>query len=328
MKRKFESESEEVLEHAPDGYMHAVMIHQYGDSNVLQYEETQIPSIRPDEVLIKVHAAGVNPIDWKIREGHRKDNTRKLPFIPGWDVSGTVEQTGSLISQFKKGDVVFARPDPSRNGAYAEYVSVAGFELAIAPSRITLEKAAGVPLAAQTAWVGLFEQGLLDREHTILIHGASGGVGSFAVQLAKYAGAYVIATTSSQNVEMVRSLGADVVIDYTAEDFTKRIDKVDMVFDTIGGETQAKSYEVIHQGGKLISTVGIEDEATANKHFITAKSFMMISNGARLSEIAELIDHDALRVIVDKEFPLKEARAAQDLSKSGKAKGKIILRVQ
>jgi NADPH:quinone reductase-like Zn-dependent oxidoreductase len=328
MTKNFESEREAVLEQAPRGSMHAVMVHRYGDSSVLEYGEARIPSIRPDEVLIKVHSAGVNPVDWKIREGKRKDAARMLPFIPGWDVSGTIEETGNLVSQFKKGDAVFARPDPLLNGAYAEYIAVPAFELAAVPSRIPMETAAGVPLAAQTAWVGLFEQGFLERDRSILIHGGSGGVGSFAIQLAKYAGAYVITTTSSRNVDLLRSLGADVVIDYTAEDFTKRIDKVDMVFDTVGGDTQTRLYGVLHRGGKLVSTVGIVDEAMADKHFVTAKAFMMVSSGSRLAEIGSLMERDVLRVIIEREFPLKEARAAHDLSQSGRATGKIILRVQ
>ena len=328
MIKEQELEQTDVLERHSKGMMMAVRIHEYGSSEVLRYEEARIPAIHPDEVLIKVHAAGVNPVDWKIREGYMKDNNRKLPFIPGWDVAGTVEETGSLVSMFKKGDAVFARPDSSRNGTYAEFVAVPAFELAIAPSRIPMWQAAGVPLAAQAAWTGLFEHGRLERELSILIHGASGGVGSFAVQLAKIAGAYVIATTSSQNVDVVRSFGADVVIDYTAEDFTERIDKVDMVFDTIGGETQTRSYEVLNRGGRLISTVDIADENAAERHLVTAKTFLMISNGARLAEIAELINKDMLHVLIEKEFPLHDAKKAQDLSQSGKAAGKIIIRVE
>jgi len=322
-----EIEVEEPVEKDSRGLMKAVCIHEYGSSDVLRYEDARIPAIRPDEVLIKVCAAGVNPVDWKIREGYRKDPSRKLPFIPGWDVSGTIEETGTLVSAFKKGDVVIARPDSSRNGAYAEFVAVPAFELAVAPSRIPLHEAAGIPLAAQTAWEGLFEQGHVGRDTSVLIHGASGGVGLFAVQLAKIAGAYVIATTSTKNVDLIRSLGADVVIDYKTEDFTKRIDKVDVVFDTIGGETQARSLDVLHHGGRLISTVGVNENIAANT-LVTAKGFVMISNGARLTEIVELVDRNMLRVITEKEFPLQEAKAAHDASQSGHTVGKIILRVQ
>jgi NADPH:quinone reductase-like Zn-dependent oxidoreductase len=325
------SKEQEVVEEEPrrenfSGKMSAIRVHQYGKSDVLQFEEVSIPSIRPDEVLVKVHAAGVNPVDWKIREGRYKPEERHLPFTPGLDVAGTVEETGSLISAFKKGDAVFGRPSLSRDGAYAEYVAVPGFELAIAPSRISMQEAAGVPTVAQTAWAGLFEYGRLDRDHSLLIHGGSGGVGSFAIQLAKMAGAYVIATTSSENINFVRSLGADVVIDYESEDFTQRIKKVDMVFDTIGGETQERSYRVLHRGGRLISTVGVK-EGEAEKYEVTAKGFIMLSNGSRLGEIAKLLEKRMLKVTVEKEFLLSDARAAQDLSQTGRARGKIILRV-
>jgi NADPH:quinone reductase-like Zn-dependent oxidoreductase len=308
--------------------MKAIRVHEYGNSAVLKYEEARIPGIRPDEVLVKVHSSGVNPVDWKIREGYMKDKMpRTMPFIPGWDMSGTVEETGILVSAFKKGDVVFARPDFSEDGTYAEYVAVKGFELAVAPTSIPLEQAAGVPLTAQTAWMGLFEYGHVGKDLSVLIHGASGGVGSFAVQLAKIAGAYVIAATSSGNVELVRSLGADVVVNYDAEDFERKIDKVDRVFDTIGGKIQNRSYSVLHRGGILVSTVGVNEQEAA-KHGVTAKGYMIVSNGARLGEIANLINQGMLRVLIDSEYPLHEASAAQDRSQSGKAKGKIILRVQ
>jgi NADPH:quinone reductase-like Zn-dependent oxidoreductase len=324
MKKEFESE--DILVEKTRGTMKAVTIHQYGGSGVLQLEEVKIPSIQPDEVLVRVHSAGVNPIDWKIREGYRKNETRKFPFIPGWDVSGTIEETGILVSKYKKGDAVFARPDMSRDGAYAEFVAVPGFELAVVPSRISMLEAAGVPLAAQTAWCGLFEYGQLRKGLSVLIHGGSGGVGSFAVQLAKIAGATVFATTSYVNINMVRSLGADKVIDYNAGDFTKSVEKVDMVLDTIGGETQERSYTVLRSGGILVSTVGI-NEQTATRYPVTAKSFMMISNGARLAEIAGLIESGMLRVIIEREFPLEEVREAHELSQTGRASGKIILRV-
>src|SRR6185437_13500671 len=202
--------------------MKAVRIHSYGDANVLQYEDAQVPQILPDEVLIKVHAAGVNPVDWKIRKGGYRGGalTFPMPFILGWDVAGTVEQAGSLVSRLKPGDKVFAKTDGMRNGAYAQYIAVRAHEVAFAPKNISLEEAAGIPLAGQTAWVGLFEKGNLQEGQSVLIHAGSGGVGSFAIQLAKAAGAYVLTTTSKANINMVKSLGADEVIDYHAEDFS------------------------------------------------------------------------------------------------------------
>jgi NADPH:quinone reductase-like Zn-dependent oxidoreductase len=327
MTHETQLEKEEVLAVEKDT-MKAIRIGQYGKSSVLKSEMVRIPGIQPDEVLVKVHSSGVNPIDWKIREGHMKDTMpRAMPFTPGWDVSGTIEETGSLVSAFKKGDAVFARPDFAGEGAYAEYVAVKGFELAVAPTRIPLEQAAGVPLASQTAWMGLFEEGHLGKDLSVLIHGASGGVGMFAVQLAKIAGAYVIAATSSENVELVRSLGADLVVTYDTEEFEKKIPKVDRVFDTIGSEIQKRSFEVLHRGGILVSTVGVDDKEAA-RHQVIGKSYLMKSNGSRLAEIANLINLGMLRVIIDSEYPLSEAAAAQDRSQSGKAVGKIILRVQ
>ena len=308
--------------------MKAVRIHHHGDSGVLIYEDAPVPSILPDEVLIKVHSAGVNPVDWKIRMGYGDyRNAFNFPLILGWDVAGTVESVGPLIKKFKAGDIVFARPEPIRNGAYAEYVAVRGFELAYAPSYIPLEVSAGIPLASQTAWMAIFEKGNLQRGHSILIHGASGGVGSFAVQFARLANAYVIATTSAKNIDMVKSLGANEVIDYKSEDFSKKVTDVDLVLDVVGGDTQSKSWQVIRKGGTLVSTVGA-DEKTGKQFNVHAVSFRLVSNGARLHQIRELINAGLVRAMTVKEFPLSEARAAHDFGESGHAQGKIILRVQ
>ncbi len=308
--------------------MKAIRIHNHGDSGVLMYEDAPLPSILPDEVLIKVHSAGVNPVDWKIRMGYGDyRNAFNFPLILGWDVAGTIESVGPLIKKFKPGDIVFARPEPLRNGAYAEYVAVRGFEVAYAPSYIPLEETAGIPLASQTAWMAIFEKGNLQRGQRILIHGASGAVGSFAVQFAKLANAYVIATASARNIDWVKSLGADEVIDYETEDFSKKTRDVDLVLDSVGGETQSKSWQTIRKGGTLVSIVGVDDKA-GKKFDVRAVSFHMVSNGARLHQIRELVNAGLIRVRIAKEFPLSEAKAAHDLGESGQAMGKIILRVQ
>lgn len=321
-----EKEKKVPISDTVPGFMKAVRIHQYGGSENLIYEDAPIPHPSPVEVLIKVHAAGVNPVDWKIREGYMSDAIpHKLPLTLGWDVAGTITGKGALVTRFKEGDRVFARPDISFNGCYAEYVTVKACDVAFAPG-ISMDMAAGVPLAAQTAWMGLFEVGGLKPTQKVLIHGASGGVGTFAVQLAKIAGAYVIGTTSGLNVDMVKTLGADEVIDYKQEDFSEMLKEIDMVFDTIGGETQQHSWKVLRKGGTLVSTVEVNNDE-AVKHEVIGKSFMMVSNGARLQEIAGLIDNDLLQVIIDKEFPLEEAKMAHELSQTGKACGKIILRV-
>ncbi len=307
--------------------MKAVQIHEYGNSSVLKYEDVEKPVPGPDEALVKVHACGVNPVDWKIREGYMAQFVHyDMPLILGWDVAGTVEETGILVRRFKPGDAVFCRPDTSRNGGYAEYIAVKTIDLASAPKSIPLVKAAGIPLSSQAAWIALFELGRLKSGQSVLIHGASGGVGTFAVQLAKVAGAHVIGTASARNFDMVKSIGADEVIDHTNEDFSKKVRELDMVLDTIGGETQEKSWGVLRKGGVLVSTVGADEKAAA-AHGVTGRSLMLVSNGARLQEISALVDAGRVSVVIEKEFPLAEARAAQELSQTGHARGKIILRV-
>ena len=249
-----------------------------------------------------------------------------FPFILGWDVSGVIEEKGSLVTRFAKGDKVYARADTSRNGSYAEYMVVRAAEVAFVPDSIPLNFAAAVPLAAQTAWAGLFEQGNLRTGQTVLIHGAAGGVGSFAVQFARITGAHVIATTSAKNIDFVKALGADEAIDYTQKDFSKLVKNVALVFDTVGGETQKKSWGVIRKGGTLVSTVGADQKA-AGQYGVQAKSFMVNSNGARLQEISGLIDDNKVKVIIEKEFALKDIKAAHTLSEGGHVRGKIVINV-
>ena len=308
--------------------MKAVRIHEYGDPGVLKYEDAPVPEIGPDEVLIKVHSAGVNPVDWKVRKGLLKERRPyRLPLIPGWDLSGTIERVGTLVTRLKEGDRVFSRPDIGRDGSYAEQIAVRADEVALAPRSVPLETAAGVPLCALTAWMALFEWAGLRAGQTVLIHAASGGVGTFAVQLAKLAGARVIGTTSGRNTEFVRSLGADAVIDYRREDFSTSVRDVDVVLDAVGGETRTKSLGVLRRGGVLSSIVGPVDPALARQHDVRAMGGLVAANGARLQEIASLIDAGKLKVIIEKEFPLAEAMAAHELSETLRVRGKIILRV-
>jgi len=307
--------------------MKAIRIHQYGDPGVLIFEEAPMPVIGPDEVLIRVKACGINPIDWKIRKGMAKDRAPiSFPFILGWDVSGTIEKKGDLVTRFEIGDQVFTRNNTSRNGGYAEFVAVRSSEVSPAPQTISLIEAAGIPLAGQTAWAGLFEQGQLKKGQHVLIHGGSGGVGTFAIQFAHFAGAHVTTTASAKNTDLLRSLGADEVIDYHSEDFSQKCRDLDLVFDTIGGDTQKKSWVTIRKGGFLVSTVGA-DQQEAEKHGVQARSFMVDSNGARLQEMAGWADNGRLRVIIEKKFPLEDAREAHRLSEAGHATGKIILEI-
>src|SRR6476660_8552590 len=232
--------------------MKAIRIHNYGGPEVLQYEDAPRPQPQAGEVVVRVHAAGVNPIDWKVREGHMKDFwAHKLPLILGWDFSGVIEKVGSGATKFKKGDEVYSVPDASRDGAYAEYIVVRESELALKPKSLHHVRAAAVPLAAVTAWQALFDAGQLKRGQRALIHGGSGGVGHIAVQLAKWKGAHVIATASTKNHELLRELGADETIDYTRQRFEDVARNVDIVLDLIGGETQERSWSVLKKGGVL-----------------------------------------------------------------------------
>jgi NADPH:quinone reductase-like Zn-dependent oxidoreductase len=308
--------------------MKAVRIHCYGDPSVLQYEEAPPPTSHPDDVVITVVAAGVNPIDWKIRQGHLKDMIPyTFPLILGMDVAGTVERVGDKVTQFRFGDAVYAKTKILRLGAYAENAAVDVELVALAPTSIPLFQAAGIPLAATTAWTALFDDARIKPGQTILIHAASGGVGMFAVQLAKHWKCRVIATTSAAHADMVKSLGADEVIDYRSEDFSARVKDADVVLDAIGGETQAKSFKVLRKGGILLSLVEPVDEELAKQYGVTGKAVLGKSDGARLRKIAELVDTGVLKVIIGTELPLSEARTAHELSESGHATGKIILRV-
>jgi NADPH:quinone reductase-like Zn-dependent oxidoreductase len=302
--------------------MKAVRIHEYGAGNVLKYEDAPVPDIGPDGVLIKVRAAGVNPVDWKIRKGLMKAvRSLQFPAVVGADVAGTVERVGALVTRFKPGNAVVARVE----GAYAEFAAAKTDAVGPAPKGISLEHAAGLPIAAGTAWTLLFDAARLAPGRRVLIHAGAGGVGTFAVQFAKLAGLYVISTCSAANAALVKSLGADEVIDYRSEDFAAKVKQIDLVLDNVGGETLKKSYAVVRKGGLLLSIASPPDEALAKQHGITARFERGNVNGIRLQEIAGLIDTGKLQVIVEKEFSLSEAAAAHELSETGHVRGKIIL---
>lgn len=236
--------------------MKAVRIHDYGNADVLTYEDAPLPSIAPNDVMVRVVAASVNSVDWKIREGYLKEMIAyPLPLTLGWDVSGVIEAVGTRVSRFKVGDAVFSRPDIKRNGTYAEYVSIRENEVAKKPKTVSHVEAASLPLAGITAWEALFTAGQLTSKKRVLIHAGSGGVGSLAVQLAKSRGAFVIATTSGSNRDFVKSLGADEVIDYRTQLFEEIVKDVDVVFDTIGGKVQDSSWGVLKPGGILVSII-------------------------------------------------------------------------
>lgn len=308
--------------------MKAIRMHEYGGPGVLHYEEAPIPVPASDEVLIRIFASGVNPVDWKIRSGAAtKLFPVQLPLIPGWDVSGEVVEVGSDILNFRVGDEVYGRPDLNKNGSYAEYMVVKADQVNKKPKSIDHDKSAAVPLAGQTAWEGLFEHGDLKPGQRVLIHGGAGGVGSYAVQFAKWKGAYVITTASGKDAEFLEELGADEVIDYHNENFTSDLEKVDLVFDLIGGDTQRRSLDIIKSGGKLVTTVAPSAREEAGKRSIELTSFLTRSNPAVLQTIADLIDSGKIKPVISKIFPLEKAADAQRFGEDGHPRGKIVLKV-
>jgi len=308
--------------------MKAIRIHEYGGPDVLSIDEIPVPEPAADEVLIRVHATSVNPVDWKIREGLRKEKfPSKLPLTLGWDVSGVVEQVGEKVSIFRKGDEVYGRPDPTKNGAYAEYIVVKANLLSIKPISIGHTEAASVPLAGLTAWQGLFDHGLLKEGQKVLIHAAAGGVGTYAVQFAKSKGAYVIGTASDQNIDFLKRLGADEVIDYNMDNFETILSDIDLVLDTIGGDTQLKSIEVLKTGGRLITTLAPEFVTEAKAKNVNLIAYMAQSIPEQLAEIAKMIDAGKVKTIIDQVLPFTEARSAHIRSEEGHTRGKIVLQV-
>jgi NADPH:quinone reductase-like Zn-dependent oxidoreductase len=308
--------------------MKAVRIHQYGGPEVLIFEDAPRPVPGPGELLIRVHAAGVNPVDWKIRAGYLKEiRPYTFPLILGWDLSGVVEAAGPGAGKFEKGDEVYSRPDSSRNGAYAEYITVKEAEVAFKPRSIDHIHAGAIPLACLTAWQAIFDTAGLRAGQKILIHAAAGGVGSFAVQLAKWKGAYVIGTASEENQSFLRELGVDEPIDYESTPFEDSVRDVDVVFDTIGGDTQTRSWKVLKKGGILVSIVAPPSAEAAAKSGVRQAFIFMTPNGSELTEIALLVDSGKLKPVVETVLPLPDARQAHELIQMGHTRGKIVLRV-
>jgi len=308
--------------------MKAVRIHQYGNKDVLKYEDAPMPQIASTDVLVRVVAASVNPVDWKIREGYLKEMIAyPLPLTLGWDVSGVIEAIGAEVTRFKVGDAVFSRPDIKRNGTYAEYVAIRGDEVAHKPKTISHVEAATLPLAGITAWEVLVTAGQLKAQQRVLIHGGSGGVGSLAIQLAKSRGAFVIATTSGRNSAFVKSLGADEVVDYQTQQFQTVVKDVDLVFDTLGGEVQEASWSVLKPGGILVSIVSPPSVERAKALGLRSAFVFIEPNADILVQLAVLVDIGSLRPIVGAEFALEDIAKAHALSQTGRAVGKIALYV-
>jgi NADPH:quinone reductase-like Zn-dependent oxidoreductase len=316
------------IEETPMATMKAVRVHEYGGPEVLKYEDAPRPQAGPGEVLIRVHASSVNPVDWKVRAGYLQQMMKyKMPMIPGWDVSGVVEAVGSGATRLKAGDVVYCLSDISRDGAYAECVVVKESVVALKPKSVDHTTAAAIPLAALTAWQALNDGAKLSAGQTLLIHGAAGGVGTFAVQFAKMKGARVIATASKKNHDFLRSLGVDETIDYNTTKFEDVVHGVDAVLDTITGETMERSWQVMKKGGILVSILEPPSPEKAAAHGVRCHHTFVQGNLDQLNEITKLVDAGKLKVIIEKVFPLAEARAAQESNATGHTRGKIALRV-
>src|SRR5438270_7996030 len=291
--------------------MKAIVVHEFGGQEVLRYEETPKPAPKENEMLIRVIAAGVNPVDDGLRSGHySKYFGPKPPFTPGSDIAGVVEKTGVQITKLKVGDAVYAYLDLDRGGGYAEYALANEKEAALKPNSLTFEEAAATPIVALTAWQALIDTAKLSPGQTVLIHGGSGGVGTFAIQIAKARGAKVLATASTANQDLLKQLGADVCIDYTKQKFEDLAKDVDVVLDSIGKETLARSYGVVKKGGFIVSIVARLDQAELDKRGIHGATLSVDPSSDELSQIGNLIDQKKIRVIVSQTLLLSEAKQA------------------
>ncbi len=308
--------------------MKAVRIHGYGGPDVLSYEEAPRPVPGDGEVLIRVHATSVNPFDAALRAGYVASYfNHQLPLIPGTDVAGVVEGLGSGANGVAPGDRVYTRAGVFRDGAYAEYALAAAADVAAIPKTVDFEHAAAIPHVALTAWQALFEAAGLAKGQTLLVHGAGGGVGHMAVQLAKSRGAKVIGTAST-NIDFVRTLGVDEAIDHSKTKFEEAVRDVDVVLDLIGGDTQERSWSVLKPGGMLVSTIQAPSAETAaahgvRQHFVTTNPPIRLT----LDAVAAMVDAGTLRPEVSQVLPLREARQAHDLIERRHTQGKIILQV-
>jgi NADPH:quinone reductase-like Zn-dependent oxidoreductase len=305
--------------------MKAVRIERYGNEDVMELAEVERPKPDAGEVLVKVKAAAVNPVDWKIRDGLGELFGMKLPIILGCEVAGTVEAVGTGVKDFAAGNDVYGFLG-EYSGGYAEYVAAPAGEFVRKPKQIDFDIAASVPVGALTAWQGIFDHGKLGSGQRILITGASGAVGSMAVQLAKNKGAHVIAIGSGRNEEFVRKLGADEFIDYKKAKFEDKVSGVDVVFDTVGGETQDRAFQTLKRGGFLVSTVNPPSTEKAKEFGVTVAMVGVIPKPDQLAEINRLVGSGKLKVRVATVLPLAEVKKAHQLSASGHADGKIILR--
>ncbi|MFE0755848.1 NADP-dependent oxidoreductase [Inquilinus sp. NPDC058860] len=333
--------------------MKAFIVDRYGRADGVRAGEMPEPELREDDVLVQVHAAGVNVLDNKIRSGEFKLILPfRLPLILGNDVAGVVIRTGSRVRRFKVGDEVYARPHHDRIGTFAELIAMNEADVALKPRTLTMEEAASIPLVGLTAWQALIERAGLKKGQKVLIHAGSGGVGTFAIQLARHVGATVATTAGAANSDLVRRLGADVVIDYRTDDFTKALRDFDVVLDTQGGAVLERSLQVLKPGGKVIGIAGPPDpdfaksigsnrlmglamrflsrkiRKAARRHHVGYSFLFMRADGDQLREIAALIDAGIIRPVVDRVFPFEATKEALAYVETGRAKGKVVIKVR
>jgi NADPH:quinone reductase-like Zn-dependent oxidoreductase len=333
--------------------MKAFIVEQYKSKNGGRIGQMPVPELRADEVLVEIHAAGINLLDSKIRNGEFKlILPYKTPFVLGHDVAGVVIKVGVRVQRFKVGDEVYARPADHRIGTFADFIAIKEADVALKPKKLSMEEAASIPLVGLTAWQALVEKGRLKKGQKVFIQAGSGGVGTFAIQLAKYLGATVATTTSAANIGLVKSLGADVVIDYEKDDLEKILHGYDLVLNSQDGKTLEKSLRVLKPGGKLISISGPPDPDFAEeigapwfvklimrllslgvrkkaKRVKVGFSFLfMKANGSQLKEIADLINSGAIKPAIDKVFPFEQTNDAMAYVETGRAQGKVVIKIK
>jgi NADPH:quinone reductase-like Zn-dependent oxidoreductase len=303
----------------------AIQVHDYGNADQLKLEQIPQPQPQEGEVLVRVYAAGVNPVDWKLRSGLMKAfRPSTFPYVPGADLAGIVEKVGPGVTVFQPGQAVFGR---SSNGSYAEYAIAPANALALKPKSLSYHEAATIPVGATTAWQALFDHGNLQPGQRVLILGGAGGVGLYGVQFARWKGAHVIATASTSNVDFVRSLGAETVIDYTKTRVEDEVHDVDLVFDTVGGHALPTAWPALKRAGTLVSIAGQPDEAKARELGVHTVRFSAQVNSELLQTFAQLIDEGQVKAVVGAVFQLSEAGKAQELSQGGHGCGRIILHI-
>lgn len=333
--------------------MKAWIVDRYKKNGALRFGDMPEPDLRDSDVLVEVHAAGVNPLDSKIRDGEFKlILPYRLPLILGNEVAGVVVRIGSKVRRFKPGDEVYARPDKDRIGTFAQFIAMNEADVAMKPKTLSMEDAASIPLVGLTAWQLLVERADLKKGQKVLIHAGSGGVGTFAIQLAKHLGATVATTTSTANVDLVKRLGADIVVDYKKEDFEKVLSGYDVVLNSLGQDTLEKSLSVLKAGGKLISISGPPDaefardigaswifqqlmrllsmgiRKKAKAHGVRYSFLFMRANGEQLDRITSLIESGSIRPVVDRVFPFEAASEALAYIETGRSKGKVVVKVK